>query len=217
MEKTCIQRAVILSVCSNLAKQGEFCIPCASSARHLHISRKDLDILFGNGYELTQSKLLSQPGQFASNEKVTVKGQKGELKDIRILGPERAETQVEISITDSYKLGIKPFVRMSGDIKGTPGAIIIGPAGQVELSEGVIVSARHVHINEEQAGLYNLKNGDIISLKKSGIRETIFGNVVVRCGNTHSLELHIDTDEANAAMLKNGELLELIRQAEYER
>ena len=114
-------------------------------------------------------------------------------------------------MTDSFKLGINQEVRMSGEIKGTQGALIIGPAGQIELSEGVMNSARHVHINEEQAALYNLKNGDIISLKKSGIRETIFGNVVVRCGNSHSLELHIDTDEANAAMLKNGDLLELIR------
>ena len=211
MDKSSIKRAVTLTVCSSLAKQGEYYIPAASSARHLHISRKDLDILFGRGYQLTEYKPLSQPGQFACNEKVTVKGPKGEIKNVRILGPERTQTQVEISMTDSFKLGINPLVKMSGDIKGTPGAVIIGPAGQIELSEGVMISARHVHINEEQAALYNLKNGDIISLKKSGIRETIFGNVVVRRGNSHSLELHIDTDEANAAMLKNGDLLELIR------
>ncbi len=211
MDKGCIERAVKLSVCSSLAKQGQYYIPAASSARHMHISAKDLEKLFGSGYRLTQYKELTQPGQFACNEKVTVKGPKGEIKNVRILGPEREQTQVEISVTDSYKLGINQEVRMSGEIKGTQGALIIGPAGQIELSEGVMISARHVHINEEQAALYNLKNGDIISLKKSGIRETIFGNVVVRCGNSHSLELHIDTDEANAAMLKNGDLLELIR------
>ena len=211
MDRSSIERAVTLAVCSSLAKQGQYYIPTASSARHMHISAKDLEKLFGSGYRLTQNKELTQPGQFACNEKVTVKGPKGEIKNVRILGPEREQTQVEISVTDSYKLGIKPEIRMSGDIKGTPGAVIAGPAGQIELSEGVIVSARHVHINEEQAALYNLKNADIVSLKKSGSRETIYGNVLVRCGNTHSLELHIDTDEANAAMLKNGELLELIR------
>jgi len=211
MDKGCIEREVTLAVCASLAKQGMYYIPAASSARHVHISAKDLEKLFGSGYRLTQNKSLTQPGQFACGEKVTVKGPKGELKNVRILGPERDQTQVEISVTDSYKLGIKPDIRMSGDIKGTPGAVLEGPAGQVELSEGVIVSARHVHINEEQAALYKLKNGDIISLKKSGDRETVYGNVVVRSGNTHSLELHIDTDEANAGMVKNGELLELIR------
>jgi putative phosphotransacetylase len=211
MDRTCIQRAVTLSVCSVLAKQGEYFVPFASSARHLHISRKDLDILFGNGYKLTVFKMLSQPGQFASNEKVVIKGPKSEMKNVRILGPERTETQVELSITDSISLGIEPVLKMSGDIADTPGAILVGPEGQVELHRGVIIAARHIHISEEQAALYHLKNGDVISLKKSGAREMIFGNIAIRCGSEHSLELHLDTDETNAALLENGDMLELLR------
>ena len=209
--KRSIKRTITLSVCSSLAEQGEYYVPAAASARHVHLSRKDIDALFGAGYELTQFKALSQPGQYASNEKVTIKGSKGELKNVRVLGPPRADTQVEISMTDSFKLGIKPVVRMSGDVKGTPGAVLIGPAGTVELSEGVIISARHLHINEEQAAQYKLKNGDTISVKKDGERETVFGNIVVRCGAKHSLEVHLDTDEANAAMIGSGELLKVIR------
>lgn len=211
MEKSCIQRAVTLAVCGKLAAQGQFYVPAASSARHVHLSKQDIEILFGKGYKLTEYKALTQPGQFASNEKVTVKGSRSEIKGVRVLGPARGNTQVEISLTDSYKLGVKPVVRMSGNIKGTHGVVLIGPKGQVELTEGVIVSARHLHISEDEAKLYNLKNGDIISVKKDGEREITFGNVVVRCGKGHSLEVHLDTDEANAALITNGVLLEVIR------
>lgn len=211
MEKACIQRAVTLSVCSKAAQAGAFYIPAAVSARHIHLCEKDIYALFGAGYTLTKYKDLTQPGQYACNEKVTIKGSRGQIADVRILGPARNETQVEISATDSYKLGIKAMVRMSGDIAGTPGATLIGPLGSIELSAGVIISARHLHISDEQASIYGLLDKDIISLKKSGDREIIFGNVLVRSGSKHSLEAHFDTDEANAAMLKNGELLEIAR------
>lgn len=211
MEKSCVQRAVTLAVCTKLAAQGQYYVPAASSARHVHLSKQDIETLFGKGYELTEFKALTQPGQFASNEKITIKGTKGELKGVRVLGPARSSTQVEISLTDSFKLGIKPVVRMSGNIQGTPGAVLVGPKGEVVLSEGVIVSARHLHISEDEAKLYNVQNGDIISVKKDGDRETTFGNVVVRCGKGHSLEVHLDTDEANAALITNGVLLEVIR------
>lgn len=211
MDKSTVQRAVTLAVCSNMAARGQYYVPAAASARHVHMSKEDIEKLFGAGYELTQFKPLSQPGQFASNEKVTIKGPKGELKNVRILGPARGDTQIEVSVTDSFKLGVKPVVKMSGDIKETPGIVLIGPKGQIELNQGVIISARHLHINEEQAAQYKLKNGDVISVKKEGLRETVFGNVLVRCGSAHSLEVHLDTDEANAALLKNGDLLEVIR------
>lgn len=211
MEKGRIQRAVTLEVCSKMARQGEYFVPCASSARHVHLCAKDIETLFGGGYKLTEYKALSQPGQFASNEKVTIKGARGEIKGVRVLGPERSATQVEISMTDSFKLGIKPVVRMSGNVQGTPGATLTGPNGQAELLEGVMVSARHLHMSDPQAAQFNLKNGDIVSLKKNGQRQITFGNVVVRCGAKHSLEVHLDTDEANAALIQNGELLEVIR------
>ena len=211
MEKGCVQRAVTLQICTKMAKEGTYVIPGASSARHAHLCRKDVETLFGAGYQLTEFKALTQPGQFAANEKITLKGPRGELSGVRILGPERKASQIEISITDSFKLGIKPALRMSGHPEGSPGGTIIGPKGSVELNEGFIISARHVHMSDEEAAVYGLKNGDVISLKKGGERETVFGNVVVRCGDGHSLELHIDTDEANAAMLRNGDLLEVIR------
>jgi putative phosphotransacetylase len=187
-------------------------IPAAASGRHIHLSTEDKNCLFGRGYELRKLRPLSQPGQFACEEKVTVVGPKGRIPDVRILGPERPETQVEVSRTDTFKLGLAPIVRMSGDVKGTPGCTLIGPAGEVTLSQGVIVSARHLHISNEEAAAYGLKNGDMISVKHEGERETIFGKILVRAGNAHSLELHIDTDEANAAGICNGDLLELIKQ-----
>lgn len=211
MEKTCVQRAVTLTVCCKAAAEGQYYIPAASSARHVHLCRKDVETLFGKDHQLTQMKPLTQPGQFACEEKITVKGPRNEIAGVRVLGPERGSTQVEISMTDSFKLGVKPVLRMSGNTAGTPGATLIGPAGTVELAEGVIIAARHLHMSNEEAAIYGLKDGDIISLKKGGPREVTFGNVVVRCGTGHSLELHIDTDEANAAMLKNGDLLELVR------
>jgi len=171
MEKSCVQRAVTLAVCSRMAKQGEYFVPAASSARHVHLCRKDIDVLFGNGYQLSELKALTQPGQFASNEKIMIKGCRSEIRGVRVLGPEREQTQVEISMTDSFKLGIKPMVRMSGDIDGSAGAVLIGPAGQVELSQGILISARHLHISPEQAAEYKLKDGDVVSLKKGGARE----------------------------------------------
>ena len=154
---------------------------------------------------------MSQPGQFACKETLTIVGPKGRIEGVRVLGPERPETQVEVSLTDTYKLGIKPTVKMSGDVAGTPGCRLVGPTGEAELLKGVIAAARHLHMSEEEAALFGLKSGDIVSAKKTGVRETTFGNIPVRSGKGHSLELHLDTDEANAAGIKNGDLLELIR------
>jgi putative phosphotransacetylase len=193
------------------AAQGEYYVPAAASARHVHLSKADVATLFGEGYELKPMKPLTQPDQFAAEEKVDIVGPRGTIAGVRVLGPARKDTQIEVSLTDAVKLGIKPVVRMSGDIAFSPGAKLVGPKGSIDLPQGVIISARHLHMSKDEAAAYGLKNGDVVSLKKSGLRETIFGNVVVRSGDGHSLEVHLDTDEANAAMLNNGDLLEVIR------
>jgi putative phosphotransacetylase len=196
-------------LCS-LARQGKRYLPAAVSGRHVHLCEAHIRILFGSGYSFTKIKDLSQPGQYACEETVSIKGSKGTVHSVRILAPARKETQVEISVTDSYKLGITPMARMSGDTRGTPGCTIIGPAGQVDIEHGVIVSRRHLHISKEQGEAYGLKDGDVIGVRCKGDRGIVFENIAVRSGDGHDLEVHMDTDEANAAMLKNGELLEIV-------
>ncbi len=210
MDKGSVQRAVTLAVCMRAAASGEYYVPAAASARHIHLSEKDVAVLFGDGYSLKPMRPLSQPGQFAAEEKVDIVGPRGSIKGVRVLGPARKETQIEVSVTDAIKLGFKQVVRMSGAAE-TPGAKLAGPRGSVDLPQGVIIAARHMHISKEEAAAYGLKDGQIVSVKKGGTRETIFGNVVVRSGDGHSLEVHLDTDEANAALLTNGDLLEIIR------
>lgn len=208
LDKQLIKKAVRDEVIKNFIKEyGIYYIPVAVSNRHVHLSTEHKERLFGKGYTLKPLRPLSQPKQFVCEEKVKIVGPRGSIDGVRVLGPERKKTQVEISITDSYKLGIQPVVRMSGDIKGTPGARLIGPCGEIELSYGVIVSARHLHISKEEAKWYDLKDGDIIRVKKIGAREVTFDKVIVRAGPAHSLEMHIDTDEANAAGIKNGETI----------
>lgn len=173
----------------------------------MHLSSEHVEKLFGKGYKLKPIRPLSQPQQFACEEKVTLVGTSGAISGIRVLGPERKETQVEISVTDSYQLGVKPVVRMSGDLKDTPGSKLIGPYGEIEIPYGVIVSARHLHLSDEEAGWYGLKDGDVVKMRKAGLRGIEFSNIIVRVGSMHSLEVHLDTDEANASGIKNGELL----------
>ncbi len=177
-----------------------------TSARHVHVTQEHLEKLFGEGYELTVRKMLSQPGQFASNEKVTVVGPKGELK-CSILGPVRKETQIEVSLTEARQLGIKAPVRESGDIAGSAGCKLIGPAGEVEVTEGVIAAKRHVHMTPEDAEHYGVENGQIVSVKVfNGVddsRALVFDNTVVRVSKSYALAMHIDTDESNAAGAPN--------------
>lgn len=177
-----------------------------TSARHVHVTQEHLEKLFGEGYELTVRKMLSQPGQFASNEKVTVVGPKGELK-CSILGPVRKATQIEVSLTEARQLGIKAPVRESGDIAGSAGCKLIGPAGEVEVSEGVIAAMRHVHMTPEDAEHYGVENGQIVAVKVfNGVddsRALVFENTVVRVSKSYSLAMHIDTDESNAAGAPN--------------
>ena len=203
-----VRTAVLLTV---TRKTGNCFVPVGISNRHIHLCQRDLDVLFGPGYQLTPIHPLTQPGQFAAKETVTVAGPKGKIEKMRVLGPLRPETQIEISVTDSFGLGVAPVIRMSGYLKDTPGAEVIGPAGRVRLSGGVIVAARHLHISGDEAAVYGLKDGDVIGLKSPGERELIFRNVLVRCGSSHELEVHLDTDEANAAHIKNGDMLEIVR------
>lgn len=202
----------MLAVAQNLIENDlGFYVPAAISGRHVHLCAADIETLFGKGYSLTRQRDLVQPGQYACEEKVALAGKKGRIEGIRVLGPARPDTQMEISLTDCYKVGVKPVIRMSGDLALTPGGTLIGPAGEAELKQGVIISARHLHMSPAQAALYGLKDGQVVSVKKTGSRETVFGNVTIRAGDSHELEMHIDTDEANAAGILCGELLELIR------
>ena len=170
------------------------------SARHVHLCREDLDKLFGEGYELTVKKNLSQPGEFACEERIAVVGPKRELTNVSILGPLRAATQVEISLTDARSIGLEIPVRESGDTKGSTGCKLVGPKGSVEIEEGVIAAKRHIHMTEESAIEAGVKNKQIVNFKiETKDRTLTFGDVVVRVKNTYSPAMHIDTDEGNAA------------------
>ncbi|MGI5998030.1 MAG: phosphate propanoyltransferase [Lutispora sp.] len=187
-------------------------VPVAMSNRHVHVSRKDLDILFGEGYELTNVKDLSQPGQYACEEKVDIVGPKSTLKGVRILGPVRPATQVEISKFDARTMGVEGVVRASGNTAGTPGCILVGPKGQVELKEGVIVAARHIHMHTDDAPKFGLKDKDIVKVRVGKERAVVFENVVVRVHPEYALDMHIDIEEGNAAGINNGDLGEIIKE-----
>ena len=171
------------------------------SARHVHVSQEDLETLFGEGYELTVKKMLSQPGQFACEERVKVVGTKGEFPAVSILGPVRKETQVELSLTDARSIGVTAPVRESGDLEGSGGCKLVGPAGEIEIAQGVIAAKRHIHATTEDAKAFGLENGQIVSVEipSSNGRNLTFGDVVVRVSDSYALAMHIDTDEANAA------------------
>ena len=181
------------------------------SNKHVHLSQKDLDVLFGAGHQLTPTKDLVQPGQFASEEKVDIVGPKKTLTGIRVLGPVRPETQVELALTDARTIGIKAPVRESGKLEGTPGCKLVGPCGEVELDHGVIAALRHVHLNDEQAAEAGVKDGDWVSIKIEGERGLIFDNVLVRAGAKHEREVHLDTDEGNAAGCGPDAVCEIIK------
>jgi len=177
-----------------------------TSARHVHVTKEHLAILFGEGYELTKKKDLSQPGQFATNERVTVVGPKKELANVSILGPVRPASQVELSATDARSIGCDIAVRESGDIAGTPACKLVGPNGTVELTEGVIVAKRHIHMTPADAEKFGVKDKEIVSVcAESDVRGCVFNDVVVRVSEKFALAMHIDTDESNAAFgVKEG-------------
>lgn len=181
------------------------------SNKHVHLTEEHIDILFGKNHELTPIKDLSQPGQFACDEKVDLVGPKRTIKGVRILGPARKESQVEISFSDAFTLGLKDVpVRDSGNLEGTPGIKLIGPCGEVELKRGVIVAARHVHLHTSDAEKYGLKDKDIVKVKVGGQRALIFENVLIRVSDKYALDMHVDVEEGNAAGLANGDMVEVI-------
>lgn len=169
------------------------------SARHIHLTKEDFEKLFGVGAELTVRKELSQPGMFAANETVDIKDDEFEMKDVRIVGPIRNYTQIEISETEARNFKINPPLRKSGDIEGSPGMTVIGPKGRIEIDKGVIVAKRHVHMTPDEAREIEVKDGDILRVKVEGDRGLIFENVVARVHETYAWAMHIDTDEGNAA------------------
>ena len=186
-------------------------IPVGISARHVHVTREDLAILYGEGYQLTNKKDLSQPVQFACNETVDLITEKGTFKNVRILGPERKATQVELSLTDAIKLKLTPPVRDSGDLAGSPGLTIMGPKGTIELKQGVIAACRHIHMTPADAAEFGVKDKDIVKVFCGGERGLIFDNVLIRVRDDFKLEMHIDTDEGNASMLKTGDSVEIVK------
>ncbi len=185
-------------------------VPVGISNKHLHLSAADLEVLFGAGHELTPTKDLKQPGQFACEEKVDLVGPKSTIKGLRVLGPVRKETQVELSMTDARGLGISAPIRESGKLDGTPGVKLVGPAGEIELEKGVIVALRHVHLSAAQAAEAGVKDKQMVSIRLEGERGLVFDNVLVRSGDGHELEIHLDTDEGNAAGVGNGAIGEII-------
>ncbi|MGL5693568.1 MAG: phosphate propanoyltransferase [Peptostreptococcaceae bacterium] len=198
-------------ILEKLNENEEVLIPIGISNRHIHLCREDLNHLFGKGYELTKIKDLKQPGQFAADEVVTIKGPKGEFKKVRILGPLRDETQIEISISDGFKLGINPPIKESGKLENTPGITIIGPKGSIELKKGTIAALRHIHMPLEDAKKLNVKDKDEVDIEINGARRAILGNVLVRVSDKYALEMHLDMDEANACLVKNGDLVKIVK------
>ncbi len=171
-----------------------------TSARHVHLSESDLVALFGEGYQLTKKKDLSQPGQFACEERVAVVGPKGTMQRVSILGPVRNHTQVELSLTDARSLGLVAQVRESGDLEGTSGCKLVGPAGEIEIPDGVIAAKRHIHMTEEDAAKFGVQDKQIVSVEvETNGRSLVFGDVVCRVSKNYATAMHIDTDESNAA------------------
>jgi putative phosphotransacetylase len=180
-------------------------VPIGVSARHIHLSEWHIEQLFGHRYYLKVLKELSQPGQFAAAETVAVVGPKGRFDKVRILGPARGKTQLEISRTDAFTLGVNPPVRQSGDTEGTPGITLVGPVGEITITEGVIVAARHIHFHTSDAVKWGITDKQLLSVKIDGERSLIFEGVIARVSDQYALDMHIDTDEANAAGAKTGD------------
>jgi acetate kinase len=186
--------------------ESELSIPVAISARHIHLTQEAVETLFGKGHTLTPYKPLSQPGQFASEERLTVVGPRSQIEKVRVLGPVRRKCQVEVSRTDEFKLGIDAPVRNSGDVDNSPGVTLIGPAGQLDLTQGLICARRHIHMTPEDAQRFGVNDRDVVEVAiDSAGRDLIFGDVLIRVKSSYALEMHIDTDEANAAEVRPGQ------------
>lgn len=186
-------------------------IPVGISNRHIHLSQQDLNCLFGENYQLTKLKDLSQPGQYACKEMVTICGPNGAIEKVRILGPVRSKTQVEILAGDCYKLGVKAQPRLSGVLQGSNGITIIGPKGSVQTTEGLIVAQRHIHMTTEDAKRFGVSDGDVVSIQINGLRGGVYDNVAIRANEESQLECHLDTEEANAMKIDSLSKIKLIK------
>ncbi len=208
-------KAAILEVekSADVKKADEGDIPVGISNRHIHLSKEHLETLFGAGYELTHLKDLSQPGQYACKELLTIVGPSlRPIENVRVLGPIRSASQVEISMTDSYQLKVKPPVRESGKIEGSAPITIIGPKGVVTLKEGCIIANRHIHMHTKDAEVFGVKDGDYVTIDVNGKRRTRWYDVQIRVSDKFALEMHVDTDDANAVGIGNGSKVKLIKE-----
>ncbi|MCJ8173412.1 phosphate propanoyltransferase [Clostridium botulinum] len=196
---------------NNAVNRNSSEIPVGISNRHIHLSQKDLDSLFGENYELTKIKDLSQPGQYACKEVVTICGPKGAIEKIRILGPVRSKTQVEVLAGDCIKLGAVSHVKLSGDLNRTSPITIVGPKGSVQLEEGLIVAQRHIHMTPEDAQNLGVHDGEIVSIKFEDLRGGIYNNVAVRANDASRLECHLDIEEANAMSINSKSKVTIVK------
>ncbi len=199
------------------SKKDDFTIPVGVSNHHVHLTEEHIEICFGKGYELTPIKDLTQPGQFACKETVTLCGPKGAIEKIRILGPARKESQVELLVSDNYKLGLNAPLRLSGEIKGSAPITVVGPKGSVYLEEGAIVARRHIHMMPEDARRFGVSDGETVSVRVNGERGGVMDNVIIRANNTSKLDFHIDTEEANALGLGSSDKITIIKQGQNKR
>ncbi|MFJ7726378.1 phosphate propanoyltransferase [Neobacillus sp. NPDC097160] len=208
MDKEKIRNLVEEILRNTLQKSKQ--VPIAASNRHIHLAPEHVERLFGRGYQLQKLKDLSQPNQFAAKETVSLIGQKGKIQNVRVLGPARGSTQVEVSLFDGFTLGVNPPIRNSGDIKGSESITIQGPRGQITINEGLICAARHIHMHPSDGDAFGVSDGDLVQVKVDTDRGVIFSNVLIRISPKYKLEMHIDLDEANAANIKNGQLGEIV-------
>lgn len=190
------------------AVMGRLFVELEASGRHVHVTKEQAQVLFGHG--LTPKRPLSQPGQFLANERVTVLGPKGEFQNVAVLGPERKEAQIEISLTDGRTLGITPPVRQSGSVQGSPGAVLSGPKGRITLQQGVIAAQRHIHVHSGDAGKLGVKDKQLVKLQTFTDRPAVFADVLVRVSPDFATYVHLDYDEANACGMKPGDLGRII-------
>lgn len=213
----CELNLMLASVFQRLAKEGllgrtkETPVGIGVSNRHVHLNREGMDALFGLGSELTRRKNLGQPGQYAADETVTLRGPKGEISKVRVLGPLRPKSQVEIAVSDSFRLGVSVPVRESGQLEGTPGIELVGPMGSVQLEKGLIVAARHIHMTPADAAVYGVRDKDVVSAQIDGPRGAVLNNVLIRVTENSALEMHIDVEEANCVGAGNGTPAKIIK------
>ena len=209
MDEERLVQALAARVVQNL-RQEACLVPLGVSNRHLHLCRADMDILFGAGSELTYKKALGQPGQYAAEETVTLSGPKGQLTKVRVLGPLRAKTQIEISISDGYTLGVKPPVRDSGNLEHSIGLTISGPAGQVKKDYGAIAALRHIHLDKQTASLLQVQDNQLVDVEVGQERGALLHQVLVRVSEQFIPEMHLDLDEANAMGVGNGDKAKIL-------